>query len=107
MTDEQKKKRNFRNSKKWKEFKKQKKAECKGIDYITQKPLHKGFQLHHEDLNSEHYTDLNDNFLCCNRMTHDFIHWVYRYYKTDKEIIKRLEKEMQKMDYINNGGTKE
>lgn len=101
MTEEQKAKRNFRNSKKWKEFKKQKKEACGSVDYITQYPLRKGWQLHHEDLDPAHYQELNDNFLCCNKQTHDFIHWLFRYYRNDPTIIYRVEKEMEKMQKIN------
>ena len=103
MTDEQKKKRNFRQSKKWKEFKKLKKKECGGIDKITQKPLRKFWQLHHEDLEVENYQVLNDNFICLNNQTHEFIHWLWRYYKADENIIDRLKAEMQKMKKINGG----
>lgn len=107
MTDEQKKKRNFRQSKKWKEFKKKKKAECGGVDYITQYPLRKGFQLHHLNLRAEDYEDLDQDFLCCNRMTHEFIHWIWRYYKNDKGIICRLENILDRMFKINNKEVKE
>lgn len=107
MTEEQKKKRNFRQSKKWKEFKKLKKKECGGIDKITQKPLHKFWQLHHEDLDADNYQVLNDNFICLNNQTHEFIHWCFRYYINDPAIIDRIKTELDKMKKINNKGVKE
>ena len=42
MNDSQKKKRNFRQSKKWRDFRHKKNVEQKGIDPITKKKLCKG-----------------------------------------------------------------
>ena len=107
MNDKQKSKRNFRQSKAWKEFKKKKYLECGKIDAITRKKLYKTWQLHHEDLNEENYQKLNNNFLCCNNLTHKVIHWLYNYYKTDEAIIDRLKAEMDRMKAINQGGDNE
>lgn len=103
MNDIQKKKRNFRARKAWKEFKAKKKKECGGIDLITLKKLGKRFELHHEDLREENYEKLNDNFLPCNNQTHEFIHWCFRYYKDDEAIIDRIKWEMDRMKKINQG----
>jgi hypothetical protein len=74
-----------------------------GIDKITLHKLHKGWNFHHEDLREENYEKLNDNFLCCNNLTHKVIHWLYTYYQKDEGIIDRLKAEMQKMKEINGG----
>ena len=103
MNDMQRMKRNFRNTKAFKEHKKKKAIECGKVDKITQKPLRKNFSFHHEDLREENYTVLNDNFLCCNNLTHKVIHWLWTYYKTDPQIIDRLRAEMEKMAEINRG----
>ena len=101
MNENQKAKRNFRSSKKWKKFKVDKKKEFKGLDAITLKPLRKTWNLHHEDLNEENYMVLNDNFLPCNNLTHKVIHWLWTYWKNDKGILDRLKKELEKMEAVN------
>jgi hypothetical protein len=107
MTDAQRKKRNFRARKVWKDFKAKKKKECGGKDLITLSKLGKHWALHHEDLREENYEVLNDNFLPCNNQTHEMIHWFYRYYVKDPGIIDRLKAEMEKMKAINEGGKNE
>ena len=104
MNEAQRRKRNFRARKVWKEFKAKKKKECGGKDLITLSKLGKRWELHHEDLREENYEVLNDNFLPCNNQTHDFIHWLFRYYPKDPEIIDRIKAEMEKMKAINQGG---
>lgn len=104
MNEAQRRKRNFRARKVWKLFKVRKKKECGGKDLITLSKLGKRWELHHEDLREENYEILNDNFLPCNNQTHEMIHWLYRYYVKDPEIIDRLVAEMEKMKAINQGG---
>ena len=104
MNEAQRKKRNFRARKVWKLFKLKKKKECGGIDKITLHKLSKRFELHHEDLREENYEVLNDNFLPCNNKTHEVIHWLWRYYVVDPQIIDRLKNELEKMKAINQGG---
>ena len=102
MTEAEREKRKFRQSKEWKQFREALKKQAQGKDAITQKPLHKGFQCHHQDLNKENYKNLiPEHFICCNRMTHDFIHWLYSYYKADPQIIDRIKAEMETMQKIN------
>lgn len=103
MNEIQRKKRNFRARKAWKLFKLKKKKECGGIDKITLHKLSKRFELHHEDLREENYEVLNDNFLPCNNKTHEVIHWLWRYYVVDPQIIDRLKDEMERMKEINKG----
>ena len=104
MNEAQKKKRNFRKRKAWKDFKAKKKKECGGLDLITLHKLGRRWELHHEDLREENYEKLNDNFLPCNNQTHEMVHWLYRYYVKDPEIIDRIKAEMIKMKAINEGG---
>lgn len=101
MNDIQKLKRNFRQTKAWKEKKAAEKKRAGNKDEITGKPLRKGWQMHHQDLNKENYTDLSKPFLCCNNLTHKFIHWLWTYYRTDVTIIDRLKAEMEVMAQIN------
>lgn len=106
MNEIQRIKRNFRNTKAFKQHKAKKKKECGGLDTITMHKLRKGWSLHHEDLNEEHYKILNDYFLPCNNLTHKFIHWLYGYYIKDPQIIDRIKAEMERMKAINQGGEK-
>ena len=101
MNEAQRRKINFRARKVWKDFKAKKKKECGGLDLITLHKLGRRWELHHEDLREENYTVLNDNFLCCNNLTHKFIHWCYGYYIKDPAIIDRLKEELERMKEIN------
>lgn len=91
MNSGQRRKTKFRSSAVWKKFRSRLKSERK-VDEITRKPLLKGFQLHHLDLDENHYEDISDetHFSCLNRQTHDMIHWLLRYYIADPGIIDRL-----------------
>lgn len=61
--------------------------------------------LHHKDLNPDHYKDLEDesHFVMLNKQTHEAVHWLWRYYEKDPEIITRLEKLLNEMKEINKG----
>ena len=98
----QKDKTNFRQSIKWKRFKAYIKKTRK-LDCITLYPLRKGWNLHHLNLNEEHYTDLSDetHFEPLNRKTHETIHFLYTYYVKDKGIIDRLRDLLERMYEIN------
>ena len=61
MTAE-KKKRNFRNSKKWKEFRHTKYIEQNGECFLSGKKLNKMANLHHLDMSDENYEDLTNYF---------------------------------------------
>ena len=101
MTEVQKKKKKFRSSKKWKLKKLSEKKRAENKDEITLKPLRKGWQLHHMNLDEKNYEDLTRHFLCVNNLTHKMIHWLYTYYKSDKLIIERLKKTMEIMEREN------
>lgn len=92
MNQNQKDKRNFRNSKKWKETRHKKNVEQKGIDPITCKKLIKGCNCHHLDDRAENYEKCDDleRFVCLNKQTHDVIHFLYRYYQKDEAILDRM-----------------
>lgn len=94
-------KREFRKSKKWREFSKSLKAEKK-VDALTLQSLRKGSLTHHMDLNPEHYTVLNkDHFECFNMKSHDFVHFLYNYYKKDRSVLERLKKILDRMVELN------
>lgn len=100
MTKEAKLKTKFRQSSKWKNFRKYMKKR-QGVDFVTQKPLLSGFQLHHEDMSAENYENLNpDNFVCLNRTTHKVCHWLFRYTNW-REILSNLYIILEKMERLN------
>ena len=100
MNKVQKAKRNFRASKIWKAFRHKKNVEQKGIDPITKKKLYKGCNLHHRHVtaDTDEYQDISnpDHYIMLNKQTHEFLHWLYRYWKDDPDIIDRIIEEMEK-----------
>ena len=109
MNETQKAKRNFRASKKWKEFRHKINVKQNGLCYITHKKLYKSANLHHIDLNEEHYEDISNenNFVFLNKSMHDVVHALWRYYKTDKLVLKRLEEVLEMMLLVNKGNKNE
>lgn len=97
MNNSQKKKRNFRASKKWKEFRHRMNVKQKGIDPITKKKLIKGCNLHHRNLSAGEYENIDneDDFIMMNHATHEALHWIFRYWKNDPEILDRIEAELR------------
>lgn len=90
----------FRNTKEWQDFRLKLKEERK-LDYITQKPLRKGFNCHHKDLKEENYNILTpENFEVLNKNTHKIVHEIFRY-KDWRGYLKRLEKVLEDMEKIN------
>lgn len=105
MTDIAKKKANFRGSKVWTEFRKYKREhDC--VDYVTRKKLTPSYNLHHMDLDPDHYQDISnpDNFACLNSKTHDLVHHLYLYYRKDPDVINRLRDVLERMVEINERG---
>lgn len=101
MSKSDKIKKTFRDSSTWKKFRHEMVVRDK-VDYISGSRLLKGCQCHHLDLNPENYKNLNpDNFIMLNRNTHTFLHWIWTYYKKDKEILKRIEIVLEKMCNLN------
>ena len=99
----QKKKTNFRKTVRWKRFRLAMKNKAGGLDYITNKRLLKNWNLHHLDLDETHYDDLSneDNFIPLNKQTHEFIHWLWRYYADDVTVVGRIVEVMEKMKQLN------
>ena len=99
ITKASKEKAKFRATSVWKKFRELLKKERK-VDFITKKPLREGFQVHHCDLNENHYKDLNPlNFITVNRNSHKIIHEIYRY--DWKMILDNLRIVFEKMDELN------
>ena len=99
ITKTSKEKAKFRATSVWKKFRELLKKERK-VDFITKKPLRKGFQVHHCDLNENHYKDLNLlNFITVNKNSHKIIHEIYRY--DWRMILDNLRIVFEKMDELN------
>lgn len=92
-------KSNFRRTSKWKKFRKSYDGET---DTLTQSKLKKGWNLHHMCLDETQYENLSDrsNFIPLNKSSHECVHFLYRYYKKDKDILKRLEDILLKMSLL-------
>lgn len=86
----------------WKDLRETIKNKQDGLDPITKKKLMKGFNLHHLDLDHDSYADLSEEkFAALNRQTHEFVHWIWRYYSKDEAVIERLLSLLQKMKEFN------
>lgn len=105
MNNVQKKKRSFRDSKKWKDFRKKKMLEQNNLDFITKCKLNGRWNLHHKNLNEDEYENLDndDNFVALNKTTHDVIHWCLRYVKKNRDmsVIYNLYQEVMKESILN------
>lgn len=103
LSESQKTKKKFRSCKAWKTLRHNKNVEQKGLDPITLGKLSKTCNLHHLDLNEEHYTDISDQskFILLNKLTHDTVHFLYKYYVKDESVIDRLVAILEKMKEIN------
>ena len=98
----ERKKRAFRQTKTWRTFRHNIYVRDGGRDYITSKRLLKGFECHHFCLDVDRYKELDEeNFLCLNKLTHKFIHWIYPLYIKDSKIIDRLIEVLEKMRRLN------
>lgn len=86
-----------RSTKAWKDWRQHMKDEVSGgIDFVTHKKLYKTWNLHH--LDEWHYKLLEEGrFVCLNSMTHDMVEWLWKYYRTDPDVIKRLNEVMFRM----------
>lgn len=91
----------FRTTKIWKTFRNQLKQE-RNKDELTLKPLRKGWNLHHLDMSEDNYTNLDkNNFRCLNKQSHDTVHFLFRYYQKDPDIISRLKTILDEMSELN------
>lgn len=94
-----------RKTKEWKEFRKHL-IEKQKIDPITKKKLTKGCNVHHMDLNVEHYGNLIDeNFVVLNRQSHEMIHGIFgheRHINHDwRERLDAIRVILEKMELLN------
>jgi hypothetical protein len=100
MSKLQKSKRNFRNSKAWKEFRHKMNVLQHGIDPITGAKLAKGCNLHHRHISAgeDDYKDMSneDDFVMLGSMCHKMLHFLYIYWKKDPSIMDRIEEEFSK-----------
>ena len=97
----QQEKSKFRETTVWKEFRKRFVGK---VDPITLKKLPKRFNLHHLSLNPAEYQNLQmDRFAPHGSKMHDVVHYLYGYYRKDKQMLKRLQKELDRMVEINDG----
>ena len=96
-----KEKGKFRLTSVWKKFREQFKGKC---DPITLKPVRKGYQLHHLSLDPKLYSDLTkSHYIPLSPQCHEYIHWLYGYYRHDKKILTRIKKVLDKMVELNDG----
>lgn len=100
MTDLQKSKRNYRNSKEWKNFRREKNVKQGGKDPITGSKLGRDANLHHRFVtaNEEEYKNLEnkDDYVLLGRFCHKALHWLYNYWKKDPLILERIEEEFRR-----------
>jgi hypothetical protein len=93
----------FRATSAWQKFRNHMKLLSHNRDKITGSPLRSGWNLHHYDLDEDHYTDISDpsHFVALNRKTHDLLHFCYTYYSKDDNFIWRLKEALDRMVEIN------
>lgn len=102
MTENEKEKKRFRQTKAWKEFRERKRKQTKK-DFVTGKSLTGKWELHHLDLNPSNYTNLEveDNFIPLNSRTHTLIHFLYIYYRKDRKVLDRVKEVLDRMIELN------
>ena len=92
----------FRKTKEWREFRKRIFDKQNGKDIITGKKLYKCYNVHHLDMSADNYDKLiEENFIAVNKSTHEALHFLFRYYKNDKDILNRIKQVLEKMTELN------
>ena len=92
----------FRASKEWREFRKRMFDKQNGKDIITGKKLYRCYNVHHLDMSADNYDKLiEENFIAVNKATHEALHFLFRYYKNDKDILNRIKQVLEKMTELN------
>ena len=92
----------FRKTKEWREFRKIIFDKQEGKDAITGKKLYKCYNVHHLDMSADNYDKLiEENFIAVNKATHEALHFLFRYYKNDKDILNRIKQVLEKMTELN------
>ena len=102
-------KEEFRKSDEWLDFRRKIAESFANKDPITGKRLAKGFNVHHMRTNQdlEGYCDLSkeDEFVPLNRYTHKLLHYLFTYYKKDKDILDRVKDALDRMCELANDAT--
>lgn len=99
---EQAAKTKFRRSSKWMKFRKLMKAE-QGSDPITGSKLTPTCNVHHKDLNFEHYEDISDktHFVCLNKTSHDVVHFLWQSHNGWRKAVLGLVSILKDMEKLN------
>lgn len=89
----------FRKTSAWHKWK----AKCRlhtSKDFITKEPLCRNWNLHHLDLNIQHYDNITDmnRFMPLNPKTHEVIHEIFKWYKKDHKVLDRIKLTLDKME---------
>ena len=97
----------FRKTNAWHKWK----AKCRlhtSKDFITKEPLCRNWNLHHLDLNIQHYDNITDmnRFMPLNPKTHEVIHEIFKWYKKDHKVIDRIKNTLDLMEEYTNGNYK-
>ena len=103
-TYDQKAKRKFRQSKKWQDFRHQMYEQSNRVCAVTGAKLTKMWQLHHMDLNEEHYENLEpENFVCLSWNMHKVVHAIFVKSKPRewRKRVLNLIKILKKMEKLN------
>ena len=78
LPSSQQKKRKFRDTKRWKEFREHMKELQGNTCQVTGARLTRLWQLHHMDLDEEHYENLiEENFVCLSWNMHKVVHALF------------------------------
>lgn len=73
------------------------------VDPITGSRLSPTCNLHHKDLNPDHYTDISnkDNFVCLNKTSHDVVHFLWQSHNGWKVALDSLRDILEDMERLN------
>ena len=94
----------FRRTKRWKNHRLHIKKLQNGLDYITHKPLRKGFTCHHLSSDRSRYQELSDELqIDLNPRSHETLHTLFSWLCSDPKIIERMFEVLSRMYILNNG----
>ena len=98
----QSEKTKFRRTSKWMKFRKMMKA-AQVVDPITGSRLSPTCNLHHKDLNPDHYTDISnkERFVCLNKTSHDVVHFLWQSHCGWRKAVLSLIAILKSMEQIN------
>ena len=92
----------FRQTKDWKAFRKRIFDKQDGKDIITGKKLYRGYNVHDLDMSEANYDKLiEENFVALNKQTHKALHFLFRYYQKDPNILDRFKEVLDRMNELN------